>query len=247
MKPWLLLLCLTLPCAGAAQIFGRSAFHAAILSSGGDPCSNCTNETFEGTGTVVAGWKYGDGTSGVVTNVDYTTSPAPLNGAQSLLIRNPDSQTGYLQLTVPSSGEVWMRATLLFTNAVVNNLRVWCVTDNVGVIQAEVRMISGAARIICGSANATTAGTLSPNTPYNFWFHYLKGTGANAVADVAVSSTKIKPTSGSGFAQTTTGTATANVQDVFMIVNDPTFGGGIGGVIYDDFSFTQLAPIGDFP
>jgi hypothetical protein len=134
----------------------------------------------------------------------------------------------------------------MFTNTVVNNMRIFRADDNVGGIMVSVHVQAGALRVVCGTANATTVSTLSANTLYYGRIRYLKGTGANAVASVEFSTSKTLPGSGNGFAQTTTGSSANNVLDVFMVVNDPTFGGGIAGVIYDDFSFSPSS-IGDFP
>lgn len=230
-----------------ASPFYVAAFHRAVAAAGGgDACSSCTNETFNGAGTVIPGWKYGDNSAGVVTNVNYATAPAPLNGDQSLLIRNPDSQAGYLNLTVATASEHWVRMTINITNTVVNNMRIYTAEDNVGGRMIQVQLISGAMRIVCGTANATTVSTLSANTTYYVWIHYLKGSGANAVADVAFSSSKTRPTSGDGFAQVTNGSSTADVVDIYLNVSDIAFGSGIMGVIYDDVSFSR-SQIGDVP
>lgn len=212
-----------------------------------DPCTSCTNETYEGVGTSVVGWHYGDNSAGVVTNVDYATAPAPLVGSHSLVCRNPNGGTATTLITIPSSAEVWARWTMVITNTIVNNMEVYIADDNVGTHMMEVQVQASGLRIVCGTANATTVSTLTFGTQYYVWAHYLKGSGANAVADVAFSTTKVRPTSGNGFAQVTTGSRTANVTDIGIFINDISFGSAITGIIFDSHSITQLSQPGDFP
>lgn len=214
---------------------------------GSDACTDCTNETFEGTGTSVAGWKYGDNSAGIVTNIDYTTSPAPIIGSQSALLKNADSQAAYLNLTVATASEHWVRMAVIFTNTVVNNMRIFTAEDNVGGRNLELRLVSGTLRVTHGSATATTASTMSANTVTYIWVHYLKGSGANGVADVGFSTTKTRPTTGGTFASLSNGTAAADTVDIYLNVSDFSFGSGIAGVIYDDVSFSRTGVIGNYP
>lgn len=215
---------------------------------GGDACSSCTNETYEGTGTVLTGWKYGDNSSGIVTNVDYTTSPAPLDGSQSLLIKNVNSQAGYTYKTVTgSSGGVGFRFRMVITNTIVNNMYVIRGYNNVFSAVFSVQVQSSGLRIVHGTANATTVSTLTAGTTYYVWGFYNKGTGANGVAKVAFSTSKTKPTSGNDYAAVSTGTATNDCVDLGPWVADVSFGSGVAGVIYDQVSFLPGAEIGDFP
>lgn len=244
------LLCLCLVCfseQGGYIQHRRAVQRAAQGPASGDPCTSCTNETYEGTGTAVAGWLYGDNTAGVVTNVDYATAPAPLSGSQSYLIRNPSFQTGYSYINMPNATEVWFRFIFTITNTIVNNMRMVIIADSGFTEQASVQVQSSGLRIVVGTANATTVSTLTAGTKYYCWGHYKKGTGANAVGDIEFSTSKTRLGSGNGFAQTTTGSSTANAQQIGPYVNDVSFGSGIMGCIYDDFSLTTLSQPGDFP
>src|SRR4030095_13735684 len=100
------------------------------------------------------------------------------------------------------------------TNTIVNNMRMVIVADNGFAEQASIQVQSSGLRIVMGTANATTVSTLVAGTKYYCWGHVKKGTGANGIADVAFSTTKVRPTSGNGFAQVTTGRTTANSQQV---------------------------------
>lgn len=61
-----------------------------------------------------------------------------------------------------------------------------------------------------GGTVASPVTVLSVDTTYHVWVRFVVGTGANAVATVAFSTTGTRPSSGNEFAQTSNGTATAN-------------------------------------
>lgn len=242
-------ICLCYACLseqGGYLMARRAAQRAAQGPASGDPCTGCTNETYEGAGYAVAGWTE-DANAGAIRDEDYTTSPAPLNGSQSMLVRNPGSDVAFSYINMPNATEVWFRFAFIITNTIVNNMRMVIVADSGFSEQASIQVQASGLRIVVGTANATTVSTLTANTKYYCWGHYKKGTGANAVGDVGFSTTKVRPTGGNGFAQTTTGSSTANAQQIGPYVNDVSFGSGIQGVIYDDFSLTTISQPGDFP
>lgn len=227
----------------------NSSRTVAFISSGvaaSDPCTGCTNETYEGTGVVVSGWIFGGGT-GSITNVDYATAPAPIDNSQSFLIRNPANDNSFSYINMPNTGEIWWRFKMILTNTVVNGARLWIVADNTFTLRAGIEIRSSGLRITHGTANATTVATMSANTTIHVWGHYLKGSGANGVADVAWSTAKQKPTSGNNFASVSTGTSTQNQQQCGPYVSDVDFAGVVAGVIYDSVSLSTTGPIGDFP
>jgi len=213
----------------------------------GDSNSGGTNETYEGTGTVVAGWRYGDNTAGAVTNADYTTSPAPLNGSQSLLLRGTSGNGAYTILNTPAgTTQMHLRWMMIITNTVVSNSRlIWC-ADNAAVSQMQVQIQSSGLRVVCGTANATTVATLSAGTLYYCWADYVKGSGANATAKVAFSTSKTRPTSGNNFASLSNGTSTGDARETGPWCQDLNFSVHVG-TIFDDFSMNLSQEIGDFP
>jgi hypothetical protein len=214
---------------------------------GGDACSTCTNETFEGTGYAVAGWS--EGVNGGIVNEDYATAPAPILGSQSLLVKNVAFASSYTEINLPNATEGWMRAAIVLTNTAVSTWYVLMLADNGGAELASVIIQAGKLRIKCGTATADTGTSITANTTNYVWMHYLKGTGANAVADVgfALHPTKTRPTGGGTFAQVTTGTSTANVQLYRLGGGDITSGGAVAGAIYETVGMTTLGVIGDFP
>lgn len=231
-----------------ASPFYVAAFHRAVAAAGGgDACSSCTNETFEGAGFTLTGWRVGDNSAGVITNADYATSPAPIAGSHSLLLKNPDSQAAYISKTIASSANVGWRFKMIITNTIVNNMQLVTLDDNVGGVMASFQVQATSLRVVHGTANATTVADLSPDTLYYVWGYRAAGSGANGVGKIAFSTSKTKPTSGDNYAEVTTGSTTANVLDVGAWVRDVSFGSGRTGVIIDDFSILPGAEIGDFP
>jgi hypothetical protein len=223
-----------------ALLFNRAAPEPA------DPCTSCTNETFEGAGYVVAGWTE----FGAVANEDYSTAPAPLIDSQSLLIQNAAGATAFSALTMPTAGEGWMRFAVCLTNTVVDTWFLAIFVNAGGGSEASLR-INGATLSVeaNGASSASTVASISANTTNYIWFHYKKGTGTDAVVDVGFAEhpNKNRPTSGNYFAQVTDGTSTGDAVSYYIGGGDATFGGAFGGAIYDNVSLTTLGPIGHFP
>ena len=248
---YILLVCV---CYASAQTLKTSSYSALInaqISSSSynpDACSTCTNETWEGTGTSTAGWLYFNaGIAGAVTNVNYATAPAPLAGSQSLLLKSTTGGGIGTDINMPSSTEAWMRFAVNFTNTIPNGNQIAWFANNASSEQARLELVGNQFRVTCGTANATTSATVAANTTYYVWFHYKKGTGVNAVADVAFSTSKTRPLSGSGFAQLSNGTSTQNLVEVGLYLYDLSFAGSVFGVIYDSWSCSVTGAIGDMP
>lgn len=238
------LACVALTATGSRRSIIQSRNNVSA-SGGPDACSTCTNETFEGAGYVLTGWSE----AGSIVNEDYATAPAPLVGSQSLLVRNSSGgfDTAYSEKNGDSAVESWFRFAAVITNALPNQLYIAAIADSGGTAQAYIMVTNSTVRVFCGTATAATSGTISFGTLTYFWFHYAKGSGANAVADIGFSTSKTRPTGGANFAQTTTGTSTANSQIFRLGGGDGKFVGAYGGIIFDSASFTSIGVIGDFP
>lgn len=66
-----------------------------------------------------------------------------------------------------------------------------------------------------GGTESITSNTISINTTYHVWVKYTKGTGTNAVGEVAFSTDGVRPTSGGAFAtQTSGGTAVTDANQI---------------------------------
>lgn len=68
-----------------------------------------------------------------------------------------------------------------------------------------------------GAHSATTVGTMTPNQLFFIWFHYKKGSGANAICSAAFSTTLSEPVSGNNFASLANGSSIAQVQRVVFM------------------------------
>lgn len=103
-------------------------------------------------------------------------------------------------------------------------------------------LIDGTIRI-GASGTATSVGAVSEGVTYHCWFHYKKGTGANAVVDFAFSTDGVRPTSGNNFVQLTGQTT---VQDAHRLDV-----GYHAGVDTSEYVFDKVrvddAQIGDNP
>jgi hypothetical protein len=249
-----LILSLLLAWPAAAQLGVQNPFYvagllnASVAAGSGDACGSCTNETFEGIGYSVAGWT--EAVNGGIVNEDYTTAPAPIVGSQSLLIKDPaDSNSSYDSINMPAVGEVWIRFACVITNTVVNGARICFARDSGAAVQCGVEIRGAKLRIKHGTVSADTATSITADTTNYIWFHYLKGSGANGVADVGFSQhpTKTRPTGGGTFASVSTGTATANILGCGIGVEDVDFAAILSGVIFDSVSLTTSGVIGDFP
>ena len=226
---------------------GRSFYVAGLLkpaaAASGDPCTGCTNELFNtAVGYDVAGWNE----SGVIENEDYTTSPAPLEGTQSLLCRNTGFDSAFTYLNLPSGADGEMRFRFLLTNTVVNGLTIATFSDNLSSHNARVRITSGKLEIAMGATVASTADSLAANTAYYCWVNAHAGTGS-ATMTVEFSTSKIRTDTGNKYVSIS-GATCANFQQYAIGAADLAFGGPFGGVIFDQVSFrASSSRIGDFP
>lgn len=211
--------------------------------SSGDPCSGCTNETFEGAGSVYSAWQW-SGDAGEVTNVDYTTAPAPISGSQSLLLKSPAGGSAIGQLPVNGTvTECWVRWSMILTNFVPNNFRIFYVADNTAAPILDFNT-SASGQLLCrsGTATATTTDVIPSNVVVYVWGHYLKNTGI----DIQFGTSKTRPTSGTKYASATTGTANLNLGQWGPYVSDNNFTLATG-IIFDDMSLSVTGQIGDVP
>lgn len=95
-----------------------------------------------------------------------------------------------------------------------------------------------------GSTKATTVGVVSTTDNTHLWFHYKKGTGADGVADVGFSTTGTKPSTGDNFAAVSAGTATTDVDRIYI---ESEFINGSGIRVHFDKLRVDDATIGDNP
>jgi hypothetical protein len=98
---------------------------------------------------------------------------------------------------------------------------------------------TGALQIFDGSGSSSTGGgTVSANTSYYIWLHRLKGSGANGVADVYISTTTTKP--GAATLSISNGSTTADAANIQIYNNG-------GDTMITDYLRVSTTVIGSAP
>lgn len=174
------------------------------------------NETFDSTGYDVAGWAEAS-TSEI--KEDYTTSPSPLSGTQSLYF----DVTATRALDSPAfAGQDTVWVSFLFHDdeaSLPGGTRAFlAIKDSVGgtTVASLTFETDGDITVACGTANNRSTDSLARNTTYRIWVSYTKGTGANGQTAVYWSTTLAGP-KGAAKAAVTTGTSTAQAVSVRFV------------------------------
>ena len=117
-------------------------------------------------------------------------------------------------------------------------------TDSSGNTQVFISQKSdGTVRLMWGDfAALDVTGALADNTWYHFWLRYKKGTGANAITSIGISTDGIRPTSGSYYKELLTGTFTTDAARVYIEGQN-----GMGVNTYFDRYLVSTSQIGDNP
>lgn len=181
-----------------------------VKSVGGGP-TYVIQENCDGTGTP-AGWT-NDGTQVTTTSWDYATSPAPLEGTQSLQIVQP-ANSGYTYYDITALSELWVYMLVNVSSHSGTNASFFQFLDVGGTVQARVGLDSSNHLDIFDDFSANeqvTTDALSTATTYSLWGHYKVGSGTNGVLDAEFATTPTMVGSGNKFKQITTGHGTANI------------------------------------
>lgn len=179
---------------------------------GGAAPTYLLEQNFESAG-LPSGWTTASGTP----NYDYATAPAPLEATQSLfqdatLTVNQRSDSPTFTASAAAWGYVMYSPSTLPPAG--NNTVITFRNGSTDLMNVQINS-SGQLRANVGTPSSSyTVTGMSAGTVYHIWWHYTAGSGANAVGNVALSTTTTKPTSGNGFAQVTTGTSTLSVDNV---------------------------------
>lgn len=173
----------------------QSVIGSSTVSSCGD--SSCTGflvcQNFEGTGYDNSeSWtEAGTGTK----DEDYTTSPAPLRGSQSLYISG-STANAYI---AAAASEVWGHFILQVSDGEPSSDSFILLLASTNV---TVKLLTtGYLKIYHGTANATSTTTQFADgaiTPVRIWYYYKKSSGSNdGVFTIWISSlsTKTRPAS----------------------------------------------------
>lgn len=182
------------------------------------------NEQFEAPGAT--GWTSTTTTPNVAWTSQYNTSPAPLVGSYSGRIDGTTQQVN-AQKTFTASGNVYCRFRVNHSRGTGGNGTLATLRNSAGTVLATFGIVntSSTSRAIPAggsTVNAATAPTLG--TTYYCWFEYEKGTGANAIVRVGLSTSPTRPTwpasGASGFlAVSVNGTSTSNADRIMFGTN----------------------------
>jgi hypothetical protein len=152
--------------------------------------------------------------AGSATTLDAksTTSPAPLQGAQSLAITLA-AQTGRTTNVLSSAYGTLDYYFLLDPVSIPAGARpIWACRDSAGNLIGSVQLNSdGTLRASAGGGTGqNTTDALSALTTYHVFITASKGTGANGVCTVGFSTDGTRPTSGNKFKSSSNGTMTTD-------------------------------------
>lgn len=208
------------------------------------PASPLRAQNFEGTGYDNGETWIEGGTLGIVDE-DYTG--VVLKGSQSLRLQSVNNDTVYSYNTFTGISEVWgffrMKWVTKTSGTTFHQLR-----NNVSVVLLELKVNSGASATVTltsGGQTATTTSTMAVGTEYYVWYHYLKGSGANATAEVWFSNTSVKPGDGTaGHAKVTNSNSTTDAAEVALYIENVS--ATSNEAIFDRF-YLDDAAIGNNP
>jgi len=215
-----LILCLLVVCTVSGDnSIRRRAMLKQKQEAGGAAPTYIIEENCDGTGTP-SGWNdFG------TMNWDYTTSPAPLEGTQSLRVNGGGSQAGSYKTF---SGLDTAYGYFIFHPVAMSNFEYLLRVQTTGFGNClQVRRGSGTWSIIHGTVESN-ASTMSDGNTYHVWWDYTKGTGADGVANLYISATTTKP--GSPTVTITNGDGTSQAQ---QIVLGEAGGAPTSNLIYD--------------
>jgi len=195
------------------------------------------DEKCEGTGTP-AGWTNASGSP----NWDYTA--VPLEAAQSLYLAS-NAAIVRARIDWTDLTEVWIYFLWRFTNGTVPGAGAVAfggLSANGSAATTIPLTLSSASRL---AFSASPTATVTVDTTYHIWLHYIQGTGANATVDIGFSTTGVRPTSGTGFAQTTIGAQTTLAGRLWLGPSGTTL---LCDTIFDKIrvAATQIGDNGEF-
>jgi len=234
-----ILILLTCLCREAIPI-GNSNYTGGNNGSGpggGGASADLVSEDCEGTG-LPSGWTLQVGSA----DWDCTASPCPLVGSQSLSLGTANAAV--YKGGLGNKSEVWGYFQFRFVSSVPNGTLILDLRDNGDNPIIQVDTTINFLRVQSGSVNASCVDGLSADTTYHFWFHYLKGAGANDdTAEIKFNTTDTRPADGSNKHAKTTGGTTDGTVDRFV----PQMQFGAATVKFDKFRVSSIGDIGDSP
>lgn len=174
-------------------------------------------ETFDATGFDIAGWTESFPSE---TKEDWTTAPAPLEGAQSLYFdvtatRSIDTTNFTASATTLWLSFLWhnnegtlpaaIRTPVTFKHAIGGT--------TLATMQLET---DGDVTVLNGTASNRSTDSLATNLTYRVWFQYAPGTGANGTAAIYWT-TNLSGSKGSAKCSVSSGTSQTNAVSIRFV------------------------------
>jgi hypothetical protein len=196
----------------------RQAFRKPAAAGGGGECSTpgspVLHETLEGTGYSAGGWS--ELGSGGTIDEDYTTSPAPLVGSQSLYIAPATDSQRFASHTFTSGATRYVRFKLRVVALPSGSYSIVQILGSFSTQSYLYIRSDGKLAVQHGSATSSdTTDAISAGTTYTIWMRHTKGTGSDGIAEVGFATDCTRPTGGNKFTSVTTGTSTVDVDEIY--------------------------------
>ncbi len=213
---WLLLPGIVAPMRLAAQTGMLQHRRKAFRTAPG--ITYLVQENFEGAG-LPSGWT----ATNVTHDYDYTTTPP--QGLESYRQNRSASSPTLLSPTFTASSPVEAYFLYRPMTAFGTTQRVFFILNGTSeCVRVSINTSGGFQVRAGGGTEVSTTDTMTINTTYHVWVRYVKGTGTDAFASVAFSTTGTRPTSGNAYRESTNGTATLDADRVRLgIANSSTF------------------------
>ncbi len=188
--------------------------------------TNLVAERFEGTGTPSASWTTGNAS----INYDYTTSPAPLVGTQSLALTG--SFTGATVEFGSTVNEVW--GFFVFNPSASSNSDIFQLKNSANVAQMTISARVDRLRVQHAGGNAADITGAVHGQTNVIWWRYVaqSGGGGNGIITVYINKNSTSTTRPSASFTFTTSTGGAVSKATFIAQ-------GAGQWIYDDVMFRE--------
>lgn len=166
-------------------------------------------ENFEQTGAPTSWAVTGTGT----TDWDYTTAPAPLQGAQSVRVTTTTQIVRLESTNFAAMSELWVYGMVRPVTFAASTRNFICVeNEGGGTGPGIVRNSNGTFEADHGGASATTVGTMAAGTTYHWWIHWkadVAGGSADGQISFAFSTDGVRPTGGNNFCETLVGSSSS--------------------------------------
>lgn len=157
----------------------------ATFTTATPPTYIMQNDFNSGSASAPSGWNADNGS----VTWNYTTAPAPLEGADSIKMGTGSSATTTTSLG--NISEVW---SFSLCNVASSGCAFVHLLDSGGNLLLRVSFSGGEISVDDGGVSASTSGSGNPlSTTLRIWTHYKAGSGANAVEEVWWSTTDTIP------------------------------------------------------